>query len=333
MLEKTKNKFPFTHKNNNGIKNRPISGRFFLARVRAKRMRAHINTNTQMRVFCNILQERKYTLSMKQIEFSIPKSPTFDIGQTLDCGQVFRFVKEGDRYKICAKNHMAHISDSGEEYRVSCDDKEFFEKYFDFDTDYAAIQAQVQDGGFVSEAIEYGKGIHILRQDPIEAIFSFIISQNNHIPRIKGIIERICNTLGEDMGEYHAFPCVERLASAGEGFYASIGAGYRAAYLDRVAKSLLDEDINEWQKLSTSELRAKLLSLYGVGRKVADCALLFGFSRFDVFPVDTWIKKAFESEYEGVTPEKMSDLLIQKYKENSGFVQQWAFYYKRAKKV
>lgn len=99
----------------------------------------------------------------------------------------------------------------------------------------------------MSEAIEYGKGIHILRQDPIEAIFSFIISQNNHIPRIKGIIERICVTLGEDMGEYHAFPSVEKLASAGEDFYASIGAGYRAAYLDRVAKSLLDEDISEWQ--------------------------------------------------------------------------------------
>lgn len=269
---------------------------------------------------------------MEQIEFSIPKTPTFDVEQTLDCGQVFRFVKDGNAFKVCAKNHMARIEDKGCEYSVVCDDKDFFEKYFDFDTDYAAIQQTVQDGGFVSEAIEYGKGIHILRQDPIEAIFSFIISQNNHIPRIKGIIERICGTLGEDMGEYHAFPSVEKLASAGEDFYASIGAGYRAAYLDRVAKTLLDEDVNEWEKLSTSDLRSKLLSLYGVGRKVADCALLFGFSRFDVFPVDTWIKKAFESEYEGVSPEKMSDLLIEKYGENAGFVQQWAFYYKRAKK-
>lgn len=270
---------------------------------------------------------------MEQIEFSIPKTPTFDVEQTLDCGQVFRFVKDGNAFKVCAKNHMARIEDKGCEYSVVCDDKVFFEKYFDFDTDYAAIQQTVQDGGFVSEAIEYGKGIHILRQDPIEAIFSFIISQNNHIPRIKGIIERICGTLGEDMGEHHAFPSVEKLASAGEDFYASIGAGYRAAYLDRVAKTLLDEDVNEWEKLSTSDLRSKLLSLYGVGRKVADCALLFGFSRFDVFPVDTWIKKAFESEYEGVSPEKMSDLLIEKYGENAGFVQQWAFYYKRAKKV
>ena len=119
---------------------------------------------------------------MEQIEFSIPKTPTFDVEQTLDCGQVFRFVKDGNAFKVCAKNHMARIEDKGCEYSVVCDDKDFFEKYFDFDTDYAAIQQTVQDGGFVSEAIEYGKGIHILRQDPIEAIFSFIISQNNHIP-------------------------------------------------------------------------------------------------------------------------------------------------------
>lgn len=272
-------------------------------------------------------------LTMNQIEFSIPKTPTFDVGQTLDCGQVFRFVQEGNTFRACAKNHMAHITDEGGEYVVKCDDKDFFEKYFDFDTDYAAIQAKVADNGFVSDAIEYGKGIHILRQDPIEAIFSFIVSQNNHIPRIKGIIERICDSLGEDMGEYHAFPSVEKLASAGSDFYAKIGAGYRAEYLDRVAKTMLDENVDEWKKLSTPELRAKLLSLHGVGRKVADCALLFGFSRFDVFPVDTWIKKAFESEYEGVAPEKMSDLLVERYGENAGFVQQWAFYFKRAKKV
>lgn len=275
----------------------------------------------------------RITILMNQVEFSIPKTPTFDVGQTLDCGQVFRFVQEGNAFKVCAKNHMAQITDLGNEYIVKCDDKDFFEKYFDFDTDYAAIQQRFSDGGFVSEAIEYGKGIHILRQDPIEAIFSFIISQNNHIPRIKGIIERICNALGEDMGEYHAFPSVRSLASVGEDFYASIGAGYRAAYLDRVAKTMLEQNVDEWQKLSTPDLRAKLLSLYGVGRKVADCALLFGFSRFDVFPVDTWIKKAFESEYDGVAPEKMSDLLVQKYGEYAGFVQQWAFYYKRAKKV
>lgn len=270
---------------------------------------------------------------MQLVTFTIPKTDTFDIGQTLDCGQVFRYVKTENGYRIYAKNHVAYVEERAQDYLIECDDKDFFVNYFDFDTDYASIQAKVQDGGFVSDAIEFGKGIHILRQDPFESIFSFIISQNNHIPRIKGIIERICDALGEDMGAYHAFPSVEKLASAGVEFYASIGAGYRAEYLDRVAKTLVNEDVNEWKSLPTEQLRAKLLSLHGVGRKVADCALLFGFGRFDVFPVDTWIKKIYEDEFVGVTPEKMSELLVQKYGKYAGFVQQWVFYYKRVKKV
>ena len=100
-----------------------------------------------------------------------------------------------------------------------------------------------------------------------------------------------------------------------------------------MAKTLVGEDVNSRKSLSTTDLRAKLLSLHGVGRKVADCALLFGFGRFDVFPVDTWIKKIYEDEFDGATPEKMSELLVKKYGEYAGFVQQWVFYYKRVKKV
>lgn len=253
--------------------------------------------------------------------------------QTLECGQVFRFVPIDGGYRILACNHIANVYDNGNKYTVECDDKEFFWRYFDFDTDYAAIQSAVASDGFMTDAIAVGQGIHILRQDPVEAIFSFIISQNNHIPRIKGIIERICNELGEDMGEYRAFPSISALASAGEDFYKSIGAGYRASYLDRVAKALLTENVDEWRNLDTADLRAKLMSLHGVGRKVADCALLFGFNRFDVFPVDTWIKKVFCDEYPDATAEQMSVLLVQKYGKYAGFAQQWAFYYKREKKV
>ena len=264
--------------------------------------------------------------------FKIQKTPTFDVEQTLDCGQVFRFKLIDGGYMLCAGKHSAAIYDEGDCYRFECDDKAFFEHYFDFDTDYEALQVECSDGCMVSDAIAYGRGIHILRQDPIETIFSFIISQNNHIPRIKGIIERMCNALGENMGDYYAFPTVQALANAGEEFYTKIGAGYRAPYLDRVAKILVGVDVNEWNNLSTDDLRAKLLSLYGVGRKVADCVLLFGFNRFDVFPVDTWIKKVFEQEYKNVPADEMATLLIQKYGYHAGFVQQWLFYYKRNEK-
>lgn len=232
-----------------------------------------------------------------------------------------------------ALNHVAEVVDKGDHYALNADDAEFFKRYFDFDTDYAAIQAGLDDGGALGEAIAFGRGIHILRQDPIETIFSFIVSQNNHIPRIKGIIERMCDALGEDMGGYRAFPSLQALASAGEDFYAGIGAGYRAAYLDRTAKALLDADMTAWTALDTDDLRRELTAMHGIGRKVADCILLFGFNRFDVFPVDTWIKKVYADVYPDMPADKMSTLLVQKYGKYAGFVQQWLFYFKRTKKT
>lgn len=263
------------------------------------------------------------------MKFEIEKTPYFDVGQTLNCGQVFRYKENGGGYDVFALDHRAVIEEKKDRYIFDCDNAEFFKTYFDFDTDYGFIQSKVSDKGLLSSAIEFGRGIHILRQDPMETVFSFLISQNNHIPRIKGIIERMCAGLGEDMGGYHAFPTLGALANAGEKYYASIGAGYRASYLDRTAKRLLTTDISAFSELSTADLRSALMALHGVGRKVADCILLFGFNRFDVFPVDTWIKKVFEEEYPGVPAEKLSALLVERYGEYAGFVQQWLFYYKR----
>lgn len=267
-------------------------------------------------------------------KFEIQKTPYFNIEQTLNCGQVFRFTESDGVYRLFALDHIAEIEDKTDRYVITCDDEGFFRKYFDFDTDYELIQSELQDKALLSTAMEFGKGIHILRQDALETVFSFLISQNNHIPRIKGIIERMCAGLGKDMGGYYAFPTVEALASVGEEYFAKIGAGYRAAYLDRTAKALADlSKIENMRSLDTPSLRAELMSLHGIGRKVADCILLFGFNRFDVFPVDTWIKKIFENEYPKVPADKMSGLLVEKYGKYAGFAQQWLFYYKREKKV
>ena len=147
---------------------------------------------------------------------------------------MFRFVKKDGNYRLFALSHRAEIEDKKDRYDVDCDDAEFFQKYFDFDTNYELIQSELDDKGLLSSAMEYGRGIHILRQDAAETVFSFLISQNNHIPRIKGIIERMCEGLGEDMGGYHAFPTVEALAGAGEEYFASIGEIGRASCRERV---------------------------------------------------------------------------------------------------
>lgn len=266
------------------------------------------------------------------MEFVIPNMNTFDIKQTLDCGQVFRYREEGDGFVLYAQNHRAFFSVSEDGTKVDCDDESFFRKYLDFDTNYDIIQLKSQDKGLVSSAIEFGKGIRILRQNFVETVFSFLVSQNNHIPRIKSIIEKICESLGEDMGGYHAFPTVEALASKDEEWYKSIGAGYRAEYLSLTAKRFLEEGVPDLTNADTETARKILTSYKGIGRKVADCILLFGLGRHDVFPVDTWIMKVFEEEYPGVPAEKLSRLLVEKYGEYSGYVQQWLFYFKREQK-
>lgn len=263
------------------------------------------------------------------MKFEVEKTPTFSLSQTLNCGQVFRFRESGGVTVMNADAHRAEVREKSDLYEFDCDDADFFKKYLDFDTNYDIIQLKVQDKGLVSAAVEFGKGIHILRQSPEETVFSFLVSQNNHIPRIKGIIERMCDALGKDMGGYHAFPEVGAMADAGEDFFFSIGAGYRAPYLARTAAALQEVNLDEWKSLPTSELRARLVALHGVGRKVADCILLFGFNRFDVFPVDTWIRKVFLPYYGDMPAEKLSAALVEKYGDYSGFVQQWLFYYKR----
>ncbi len=263
------------------------------------------------------------------MDWYIQKSPTFNLSATLNCGQVFRYKEEADKTTLCALDHRAIFCSEEQGYLVDCDDIEFFKNYLDFSTNYGIIQMKSQDKGLVSSAIEFAKGIHILRQDAQETIFSFLISQNNHIPRIKGIIERMCTGLGEERDGYYAFPTVSAIANAGEDYFVSIGAGYRAAYLVETARAILEVDLDEWQKLPTAELRQKLMSLHGVGRKVADCVLLFGFGKTDVFPVDTWIRKVFAMEYGDVSAEKMADILARRYGQLAGYIQQWLYYYKR----
>ena len=253
----------------------------------------------------------------------------FDPKATLECGQVFRYKKTDGGYEVIATDKRCEILSDDEGFFMLTDSERFFKNYFDFDRNYDTIINNIKANDKLAKMADFGKGIRILNQDPIETVFSFIISANNNILRIKLILERLCTSLGKDMGGYFAFPSLKDLASVDESFYSGIGAGYRANYLTNTAKALLDIDVEELKNLDTGSLRAKLLQLKGVGRKVADCILLFGFHRTDVFPVDTWIKKVFAKSYGDVPAEKLSEILVKTYGEYSGYVQQYLFYYAR----
>ena len=177
-----------------------------------------------------------------------------------------------------------------------------------------------------------------MNQDPEETIFSFLLSQNNNIPRIRMLISRICGALGEECsfeGErYFAFPSARKLAERGEDFYASLGCGYRAKYIAGTARILAEDSAAGYAALSTEKLREKLLALPGVGPKVADCIALFAYHRAEAFPVDTWIERIYREELGGtlVGREKIAAYFAALFGDAGGYIQQYIFRYERERR-
>lgn len=263
----------------------------------------------------------------------------FDIKSTLECGQVFRFKPYKNGYLVFSGSECCYAYGCCGKTCLESENLDYFINYFDLNCDYSKYfdAAVNQKTEILSTAAGLGKGIRILNQDVEETLFSFIISQNNHIPRIKSIIERICENLGEVHGfdgiTYHAFPKATVLANKNKEFYSTLGLGYRDEYIVKTANALLNGfSLENLQNLSTAELKKSLLTLKGVGPKVADCVTLFGFHRFDSFPVDTWLYKVYVENFNGELKDRKSvaDYFLNRFKDNSGIFQQYLFYYKRS---
>ncbi len=268
-------------------------------------------------------------------------SEYFNAGETLECGQIFRFKKIGDGYVVYSTDKACYIETKNAATSITCndEDEEYFKNFFDVTTDYKKIvdSARNSDYPVLKKSAELGKGVRILNQNKTETLFSFIVSQNNHIPRIKGIIERLCDNLGEEKefcGEkYRAFPTAEKMAEKDKSFYTALGLGYRDEYVLKTAQTLAGGlNVDDFGSLTTSELKKKLLNLKGVGAKVADCVSLFGYHRTDSFPVDTWIEKIYRQDFKGDLTDrtKIAEFFVAEFKENSGYYQQYLFYYKRS---
>ena len=245
-----------------------------------------------------------------------------------------------DGFLVLSGDKACRIKDEKDGVYITCEerDEEYFKNYFDLDFSYADVFKKAEESSYdvVKNAAREARGGRILRQNPEEMIFSFIISQNNMIPRIKAIIERTAQTLGEKksfMGEeYFSFPKAEVLAKQSADFYYKSGYGYRADYMPSAAKSVLTDEFNfSEQGLTTAELRKRLMKIKGIGPKVADCIALFGYHRADSFPVDTWIEKLYREDFKGTLKDrkKITDFFLNEFGEYSGYIQQYIFYYKR----
>lgn len=276
----------------------------------------------------------RYPVEYKDGNVIITDVKNFDIDLIFDCGQCFRFEKKDGIYEGVAFGKLLRISQEGGKVTIHNCAKEDFEgtwlKYLSFDMDYESICAFYQSGSdeVLSRASTCGGGIRLLRQDRWETLCSFIISQNNNIPRIKKIINTLCRTYGESFeaggNTYYAFPPPEKIASLTVDDIFALRTGFRAKYIHDCACKVASGEIDLAliDTMSVDEAIKYLCNIKGVGPKVASCALLFAFDKRDAFPIDVWVKKILAKYYP-------NGLDIRSLGENAGIAQQYLFYYER----
>lgn len=266
----------------------------------------------------------EYKIFEDRIE--IKRSDDFNISEILECGQIFRFKKQDFGYILYYGSEKATIY-CQEDTIIYCKNPKSMQKYLDLERDYATIKEKLGEFELLRLAIPYGKGIRILRQDPLEMLISFIISANNNIPRIKGTIEKICEGYGEKHDDYYAFPSLESLKKIPVEFFRKCGCGYRSEYLVETIKMLDSINLDSLYEKSLEEAREILMKFKGVGRKVADCILLFAYNKTAVFPTDTWIEKVYSENFgEELPAKKVSDKFANMFGDLSGFAQQYLFF-------
>ena len=279
-------------------------------------------------------------LGIIRTDMEIHITDDFDLDRIADSGQCFRWRKDDSgAYRISHKGHCLKIRPLGNAmFRLSCSEDEYREiwhDYFDFGENYRSVRERVsrEEDPFLADACEYGKGIRILRQDPWEMLVSFIISQNKNIPAIKKSIELLCETAGkrcenteqerEDDGQL-VFPSPEQILSLSDEALAACRLGYRCRYVKAAASDVAEGklDLDSLRDAPEEETIKGLMSVCGVGVKVANCISLFGLHHIDAFPIDVWIRRILDNEYPSGYPKE-------RYSPYNGIYQQYMFYYYR----
>ena len=286
------------------------------------------------------MQEQKYILE---------NATSFEPKHIFECGQCFRWDEQPDgSYTGIVKDNVINVKKVDNSIVFKSLGADNLEKlatdYFDLNRDYEEIKdtlSKIDD--YLANSIKYGSGIRILNQDLWETIISFIISANNNIPRIKGIINGISQKYGNEINwegrSYYTFPTPENLAKATVEDLRGLGLGFRDVRVYETTHKILEKQVDlekMHEEKDTQKVRDELLSLSGVGPKVADCILLFStLKRFDVFPIDVWVRRVMNELYiknedeTKVNNKEIERLAKEKYGNLEGLAQQYLFYWKR----
>lgn len=255
----------------------------------------------------------------------------FNVRQIFDCGQIFRYTIKDNMAQVISIDKMAKLISFEDRVEIVSEDIEYFEHFFDLKRDYNFIKQILSKDEFLLPCVKFGYGIRILNQNLFEMIVSFIVSANNNIKRIKNSLNYLGERFGTNKGEYFAFPTLQQLKVATINDFIVAGLGYRAEYMYSTIQTLTEHSLENFNTLTEKEQYEFLISLKGVGEKVAHCILLFATHNTNVFPVDTWINKVYNdlTKTNTTNRQEISKQLTNKYGELSGYAQQYFFYYYR----
>ncbi|MBE6885158.1 MAG: DNA-3-methyladenine glycosylase 2 family protein [Ruminococcaceae bacterium] len=260
----------------------------------------------------------------------IKEVKNFSLKDTLECGQCFRWNETVDgSFEGIVEGRFCRASQKGDTVTLSGIDPDDFDtfwcEYFDFSRDYDLLREQFGQDPTLAQALCFAPGIRVLRQYPWETLCSYIISQNNNIKRIKGIVARLCEAFGDPLadGSGWSFPSAERLAALKTEDLAPIRCGFRAKYIIDAATKVASGELvlEKLYRMDLEEARTKLMTIKGVGPKVAECTLLYGLGRVECFPLDVWMKRAMAELF----PNGLPDCAVKE----AGIAQQYIFHYMR----
>lgn len=268
------------------------------------------------------------TVQSKENDIIAKDVHCLDLDLTLDCGQAFRWQRQEDgSYCGVAYGHFLHIEKRDNDLIFHDTTKEVFDNiwvhYFDLAKDYDEICCRLRSDDLLRSTVDEYYGIRILNQDKWETLCSFVISQQNNIKRIKLIIERLCTAYGDRLDNgYYTFPSAHKLAQLTVCDFEELGAGYRAKYLEKLAKNVDSGiiDLEYIKSLDLQQAKKELLKIYGVGEKVANCVLLFSMEFYECLPLDVWMKRVMKFYPNG---------LPERFKGIEGIAQQYLFHWAR----
>ena len=267
----------------------------------------------------------------------------FNLEDTVTCGQIFRFIKEeDDSFTIILDDRVINVSYNKDALYVDSNNfdnlKEKVIKYFDLDRDYQKInKVLLKNDKDIKEVIDNCKGLKFINSYPFETIISYIISSNNSVSSITKSVDKISEHYGKKVTfrnkDYYLFPTKEELKNVTSEDYKNCSVGFRDKYIENMVRVINSDDnyLDKLYEMSSIEAYETLQKEKGIGPKVASCILMFSYQKFDVFPVDTWVKKVMKDKYNIVGEKNIREKTKEIYGEYSAVAIQYMFHYGRNK--